>query len=319
MKPERQQRNLDCTALNDYLRCPRMYFFSRIRHWVPEETPEHYAFGIAFHKGLEMLLRSREAEGDDCGYSTAALEQARKAFATTYRLQGLDPDKPGPKNLENGMLAMEQYVANYGLDDFRTLAVEHTGHVHIGTWELAVRIDAICRGSDGTVFVQEHKTSTKNSGHSEIAWYLALQVGAYNAYLAQILADAPETMAGVTINLVVFRPPSRVKKDGMPYARSGPGNEFVRIPVKLAPTQLEAWYATVDVWYKRLLDDWDRMTMLDDVSKSTMIAFPRNPQGCWSCRWLEYCMAWDNPLQVDDPPIGYVVEKWDPHQKKELT
>lgn len=73
----------DATKLSSYA-CEQRGNYAMERHLQPKEPAEALAFGIAFHKAVEVWTQERIAWGDSEDTSLAAIAEAKKAFLEAW-------------------------------------------------------------------------------------------------------------------------------------------------------------------------------------------------------------------------------------------
>lgn len=322
MKLHPTTKVIDSTKLNTYLSCPRKYFFGFVLGWQPEEPSNHLIFGIAWHEAMEVLLKAR-SESSSPGYPEEVLPAAFHAFIDSYR-ESLPPetdDLYAPKNPENVALALQQYIDQWKHDRFKLLfPTEISGSVPVlvGDHEVLFyyRLDAVVEDPDRGICFLEHKTTGRAGSTWEAEWVQAIQPGTYLHAMHSIGLPKPTGL----INGAVFRKPPRLKADGTPYANSGKGNEFIRVPISKNGLQMQEWLVTLGHWLGQLIADQERVAAgaATDPAGNVMLAFPKNPKSCTDfgiCPYHDICVASSNPIAWADAhstPAGFEVRYWDP-------
>ena len=301
LTPHETWNLLDSSKLQTYMRCPRRYFYRYILGWRPEGDSFHLLFGRAWHKAMEYLMSlgkpMRQVSGAD-------LHGAFDAFYSVYgQLQTGSTEEHGGKTVEAAMQALADYIHRHKDDNFQVLMVEASGEVPItmDTW-MTFRLDTVVRDDRG-IFVLEHKTTSRNTRQWRDQWLLSVQVGLYTHVLYSLYE--PDDVYGVVINGAVFR------KTGI---------DFVRVPVRQTPSTMNVWWTTVRGWVAQLrldMEALDNAKPEDDV----LLPFRMNTTACTDfggCPYADLCAAWPNPLRVsDEPPIGFIVDWWDPRAVEE--
>ena len=101
---------IDNTCLQCLQTCPQKYLYRHIENLAPlHEKQTALSFGIAIHKGLEIL------------YLTQDLTTCLQAFAEEYRKLQIWDTK---RTLENGKKMLEEYYKMYFPENFEVLQVE---------------------------------------------------------------------------------------------------------------------------------------------------------------------------------------------------
>lgn len=302
---------LDSSKIQEYMHCPRKYFFRHILGWAPEEPSIHLEFGTAWHKAMEVLLER--------GYNADAITEGFDLFFQHYREHfGSDMDDVNaPKNPANVLRGLTQYCVQYAqdLEQFKVLHIEVSGSVQIQPDRLLYfKTDSICQGKQG-YFSLEHKSGKYFSTSWAAQWRQKMQTGTYQHVLCSIFD--PEEVWGVLINGAFFHNEPKRKKSGELYANAK-DNEFHRVPSRRSLEQMQGWLEEVNFWVDRIEQDHlDLQSALDN--DPTMTAFQKNTESCsdyGQCPFLDYCSVWTNPLQhIDEVPTGYKVEHWDPRNQ----
>ena len=154
---------IDSSKLDDYLRCPRRFFYCHVLGWRMDTPAHDLYFGESWHKAREYQLIH--------GYEE--VEGAYNAFITHYRKQ-FAPDTDHiyrPKTPE----AVNQALANFGVTYFNDLDdnellhnpktnepfTEISGTVPIDDRRvLHFRMDSLLRNkATSKVFSWDHKTT----------------------------------------------------------------------------------------------------------------------------------------------------------------
>lgn len=293
---------LDSSKLADFKLCPRKYCYRHILGWTPEHKGFDLVVGTAWHEAMALLLESKK----NGGTYADALKQAIEVFISIYRTLDVPP-ATGPKTEDNCINALISYVAKYDdTDTFSVLEIEVAGAVPLnesGTRALHFKLDSII-DIDGTLSVLEHKTATRVSTPWEQGWNIKTQIGTYLHFLS--LYDTSQRRKQVYINAAVLAPPPRYKKNGEPYANSGEGTQFLRLPISRTDGLMQSW----------LNDTLSTIEMIDLCKKNSW--WPRNDTNCTTyrgCPYIDMCVCTADPLDEPEPPIGYVREYWDPREE----
>jgi CRISPR/Cas system-associated exonuclease Cas4 (RecB family) len=306
---------IDASKLQDYMQCPRRYFFRHVLGWSSELPNVHLDYGTAIHKSMEVLYPI----GQKPDYSPDNVFKAYSVFLEHYRSvfpEETDFDRE-PKTPANTWRLLNMYADKYkDLDKFTTLFSEVAGSVHIkpnGNDKVYFRSDLVVEEDPYGVYSLEHKTSQRSfSKQWLVQWPQKMQVGVYNHFLHCYF----ENPYGVHVNgLYVTRPP-KMKKDGSPYANST-DCDFTRVMIRRNDMQMQDWLWQVNYWYDELQRDYQRLSECTE-GQEVMTAFPKRTESCsdyFGCLYADYCLAWPNPLKrCQECPIGMKVEHWNPLQ-----
>jgi hypothetical protein len=284
---------IDSTKLNNFLECPRSYFYEYILGWRSEAPNLHLEFGKAWHLAMEHLILN--------GYSDKVIAEAYAMFYEHYRkfFPELLDEANAPKNPANALRALVQYADEYKDDKFTPVYTEIAGTVPIDDGKaLHFRMDSILMDSDGMIRSLEHKTGSTLSRQWTDQWSLSVQTGTYN-HVLYCLYPA-EQVWGVEINGVFFQ-----KKE----------NKFQRVPARRSLPMMNVWQWMV--CHTMNMIDFETKRM-QDVKEDALVmeAFPQNPTNCtkyFGCKYHDYCMAWPNPIaRCEEVPLGMKQEWWNP-------
>ena len=307
----------DSSKIQDFMTCPRMYFFRHVLGWRREEPNVHLIFGQAVHLAMERIYPT----GSKPDFSPLAIVEGFEAFKTCYRasFSDLSDDENAPKTPANFLRALPLYAATYKhLDTFDVLHSEVAGSVMVSDKRLIYfKIDTVGESKEDGLFILEHKTSGRFSSAWANQWSQKTQVNAYTYALSMLYPD--RDTYGVKINGLFIKNPPGVKKDGTPKANAT-DTEFHRIPIQKTIPQLEEWLWNINFWLEFIEIEFDNLDLVNP-DDDLMLAFPKNTESCskyFGCPFRDYCLAWLNPLRkCKQPPLGFIEEHWDPRSKQE--
>ncbi len=303
---------IDSTKIQDYMQCPRMYFFKYILGWRLELPSVHLEYGIALHKALEHLL----THGYDPVSTTAAFDIFDDYFSKNY--VSICGDDHKSKNIGTTYYSLLQYARQYArdLEEFKVLHTEVAGSVLIDPKKkLYFRLDTVCKGRfEGRtgIFSLEHKTGTTYDRKWSLQWKQKFQVG---TYYHVINCHFLEDVIGVVINGFFPHNPPEMKKDGTPRAASR-DCEFRRELIQRNKAQMEDWILTANSWYDSIIADTTNCFMVSE-DMLVMKPFRKQTEQCTSffgCAFADYCRAWANPVGHQHPQAGFVKSYWDPRE-----
>lgn len=309
IRPDRTWNIIDSTKLQQYMDCPRSFFFNYVLGWSSDKPNNHLHFGAAVHLAMEHLLLN--------GYGTESHRDAFMKFHNYYRLEfdECTDDIFEPKTPDRFFNMLLQYCQKYS-NDFNKYEVvevnniplvEISGSVSIdGYYLIYFKMDSVLRRlSDGMITSLEHKTK---GGPFNFQWRmdfpLSVQVGTYTHAL-YCLFD-PAEVKGVTINGLAFK-----KTKAHLF-------ELERLPIWKTQDQMQAWQVNTVQWMAALEEDYWNLSQSQE-DDDTLKAFPMNTRSCTKylgCTYHDFCLAWPNPLQkCFEPPLGYKVDFWDPTEE----
>lgn len=292
----------DSTKIQEYLDCPRMFFYKRILGWKRDiSIANDLQFGKAWHKAMEILYQ----EGFDNNTIIKAFEEG---FLPTYRevFPVTTDELFEPKTPDNAMRALVAYTVfpanRMDFDLYEVIKTEIAGLVPISEdVTIVYKMDAAMRRKDNNkIFCMEHK-SKKNGFNRQWMdqWDQSIQVNNYNHALNMLVGT--ENSDGVMVNGTAFL---KTK------------NDFTRVEVRKDRLAMAEHLWNVRDIISRMKLDLE--ILLDGASPkhNIMMCFGKNPQSCtkyYGCEMASFCAAWPNPLQrIEEPPPGYVIEHWDP-------
>lgn len=290
------------TKIQDYLTCPRYFFYRTILGWRREAQHNHLAFGSAWHELQEALLLE--------GYTLEAIALGMERFLTVYRASFDESTDElfTPKTPETALKAAMGYVEQYTARDAGqdVLYTEACGAVPVAMDRLIhFKCDSILRDDRG-VFSREHKTGSRSGRQWIDQWQLSMQVATYTHVLYCLYPE--EEVWGVEISGTFFLK-TRI--------------DFLRVPCRASLPMLNAWLSDVNEWISLLEGDIDLLLTWDSESNTSMRSFPRNPTACtnyYGCEYHAFCTSWANPLQhIEALPIGFKQEYWDPDGEEHTT
>ena len=308
----------DSSKIDDFLACPRKYFYAHILGWRMDIPAHDLWFGSCWHIAREYQLLH--------GYDD--VQGAYNAFLTEYRKM-FEPETDAlyvPKTPTAVLNALMKFAEERGSDlvDNEVVFLDGTPMTEIsGTVPvdekrvLHYRLDDIMRRlSDGRIFSWDHKTTTekyiKNRMWAE-QFHLGIQNGTYTHCLYCLFPI--DEVLGVEFCGTGFEFLQRGSKN----RSAGYHCTFNRIPAFKTPEQMNVWLWTVNDILDNIEREMDRLFHCSE-NDPVLMSFPMNPGSCTDyrgCPYHDYCLSWSNPLQqCYEPPLGFRTEFWDPSQMK---
>ena len=282
---------IDSSILNQFIDCPRRYFYRYILGWQPESPNNHLIFGEAWHKAMEHLYTN--------GFDDSNVLKAFDKFNEVYRSH-FSPEMDEmfePKTPANAFIVLARYAEKYqrDLEDFEVKYTEIAGTVSVAEYRtLYFRMDTILRRkSNDKMFSLEHKTGSRLWLWQE-QWPLDIQPGSYNHVLYCLYPS--HQVEGVWMNGSFF-----IKRKKDPY-------DFLRVPVHKSLQQMQVWFDTVNHYFSEIEKNMEILKNETEL-QPTMLSFPIRPADCLSwgrvCEFHDFCNAWPNPLaKCYEVPLG---------------
>mgnify|MGYP006921389548 CR=1 FL=1 len=316
----------DSSKLDDYLRCPRYYFYHYLLGWTLDMPAHDLIFGDAYHHAREHQLLF--------GYDD--IEGAFESFMAVYRKEfSQETDAIYlPKTPAAVLQALVNFSQLYGQDlrENKVVILDGKKMTEIGgtvpvdeNRVLHYRMDSIMeRVEDGMIFSWDHKTTSGKWIHDH-RWdnelFLGIQNGTYTHCLYCMFPI--EQVLGVEF-----------VKTGFEYLQRGSANRpagyhatIRRVPAFKSPEQMNTWLWLVNSILDDIERDMDRLSQCT-TNDQVLMAFRQNPKSCTNyrgCEFHDFCLAWQNPLRrCYEPPLGYIQKFWNPAEreatvKKDLT
>lgn len=308
----------DSSKLDEYLRCPRKYFYRYILGWDLDMPAHDLYFGESYHKAREYQL----AQGYD------DVEGAYQVFITHYRREfGPETDSIySPKNPSGVLCALLNFLAERGNDLVENEVVEIDGQKMLeisGTVPvdehrfLHYRMDSIIRRlEDDKIFSWDHKTTNEKyivGRQWADQFFLSIQNGTYTHCLYCMFPI--EQVLGIEFCGTGFT----FLKRGSANRPAGYHATLRRVPAFKTPDQMNTWLWTVNNLLDEIDRDMDKLYQCTDDDE-VMMAFPMNPTSCTDyrgCIYHDYCCSWSNPLRsCYEPPLGFRQDFWNPSEKE---
>ena len=300
IKPHPTHSMYDSSKIQEFLSCPRKYFYRYILGWEIDQPNVHLVFGEGWHRAMEVLLHE--------GYTTEAIQHAFEKFNNHYRehFTQIEDASNFPKSPESVVPALVDYITKYAddLTKYEVMYTEIAGTVPVSDSRvLHFRLDSVLKGDKG-IFSREHKTGSRLGATWTGQWDIKVQMGTYLHVLYSMYN--PDEVVGLEINGVIFY-----------KSRS---NEYIRYNVRTSGNMMKAWLWEVNHFLD--MRDWNLQELeASKVSDDVMAAFPRNPESCTKymrlCKFHDFCTAWANPLQrCDQCPFDFKVEYWNPAERE---
>lgn len=296
---------LDSSKIEDYIKCPRYYFYRNILGWRKEAESKDLIFGEAWHLAQETLLKK--------GYNQDAINEGYILAEACYRDAFPNPEtdiERIPKIPAAIYAALPKYIEQFKEDREEVLYTEITGSVPIAKDKLLrFKMDSVLKNEEGKYLSRDHKTSSRNSDAWKDGFKMKFQFGTYQHVLHCLYKD----VWGIEVNGAVF-----TKSKGV---------EYIRVPVRRTVEMMEVWLHSANYWYDRIMNDIDQLAIIGNrvaEDEKVMECFIQHTSNCTiygTCMFMDFCLCWPNPLAQDlsIPPEGFREEYWDPRTLEEKS
>lgn len=309
----------DPSKVQEFISCPRKYFYRYVLGWEREGSNFHLVFGEAVHRAMAHLLET--------DYSPENVTKAYKKFHSFYRehFSMEQDDIFAPKSPDHFLPALVKYTNHWRETDknFDVLRVEEAGSVIVnreGTHKLHFRIDSILEDETG-IRSREHKTGSYISEAWLNQWGTKCQVSTYTHVLN--CEFDPEKIWGIEINGIIaqkglVRDRKMAEKEGLLFS----GYQFERVPVRKSLPMMNTWLWEINYWLDQIQWNYDQLAKSSPTGPY-MAAFPCNTESCTkynrACEYLPYCTVWPNPLKkcLNGPHPGFTTTWWDPRDYRD--
>lgn len=307
--PTKQNENkcYDNTRISQYKTCPRSFFIRHVLHWRPEGTGIALIFGLSWHDAQDVVWKAAKDFGIQ---DTATI--AHEAFKKTWQENNLPVDIPlqnlGYYEPRTPGIAYEM-LYNYTEQRWKMLqgcdvvAIEQPFAVPIpdmpGHWYIG-RLDKVV-DYNGQRLVLEHKTTTAYATVGNFrsdyldSWFMSAQVKGYQFGGGLFYGN---------INAVWVDAALVHKKVH---------DAFKFVPVAHNFTLLAEWLDGTKAWIKQISDEEERFKEEQQLLPGM---FKRNDESCFGkygpCPYIDICRSIPDPSQLDEVPVGFVKEKWEP-------
>ena len=319
---------LDNSTLTTYRECPRKAYFRYVKHWRTAGTePIYFAFGSAWHSGLDALYQAFDEARSTTGptgsewnrvrqsdeFANAMTEIAMTAFMTTWIEAGW-PEYPTPEEsidfkARHPTKAREMFFYYYKelaehMNRWKLVATERPFCVPLDTEDERIfysgRIDKVIEDESGQIWLLEHKTSTMFSKTLGFRYDFVqsfspnsqIEGYMYATLFMQHMEELPndKEFGGVYVDA------SLIHKAHF---------HFKRIPIYYNDLLVAEWLDDVRYWH-----DAFQRSAKENV-------FPRSPHSCQSkfgqCPYINLCRAKPSLAEIpDEPPEGFIIDEWKP-------
>jgi len=288
---------LDFTTLSHFIRCPRAYWWNRVRR-VRQIPGPQLANGSAYHKAIEVY----ELAKLDGKSETDAEEKG--VCAGREIMETIPPDNRTGHFLPDVFESTFRYYIKYYQDEpYRTISVEDGMSVDLGEFVYVCLVDRWAESPLGLVAI-EHKTT---SIPSQMRWAEKaspnLQVDGY-VNTRYLMSGGKEMPCGAVLDIIPMH--SDDKKREQPF----------RLQCPRSIQQVEAWIKDIQGWFKQI-------KLCEETQN-----YPRSTENCtslvgwqrdhriikWKCEYRVLCNLYPDPINMDDIkiPDDFEENTWSP-------
>lgn len=292
-------RFFDNSMVSCYKECPRKFYLRYVRDWRSEGIATPLAFGLAWHVGQDVVWNYATRLDPD-----KLAQMAMAAFLETWEEQGLPADldieqterfSPRTPSIAHEMYS--NYIAERWsiLTQAEVLAIEQPFAVPIpqaeDLWYIG-RLDKVIKHNNQRLVI-EHKTTTEYKKDS----------GFRSTYVDSW--DSDSQVKGYEYGGGLYFSTEQVWVDAALVHKSV-HNAFRFIPVAHQMPLLLEWVSDTKNWIDRIEADKKKGY------------FPKNEGSCvgkyGACSFLDICRTTHDPDRLQEPPPGYIGEKWSPFE-----
>lgn len=303
-------RYYDNTILSSYKDCPRRYFIRHQLNWRSTGTSLPLSFGLSWHSAMDVVWQfAKKLPPPDLR------DLAYAKFCETWEGQGLPVNLPveliDEYSPRTPMIASEM-ISNYistrwkMLQEAEVVAIEQPFAVPLpdanNVWYIG-RLDKVITWNGETVAL-EHKTTTsyKKDGHFR------------SDYVESWFSDSQTK--GYQFGAGLFFPGLKQVWVDAALVHKQVHNGFRFIPIAHQDVLLREWLDDTREWVGRLELD---VAMFQAGNNQLLEGtFPKNENSCIGkygpCPYLSICRTNSRPDKLEEPPEGYMVEKWAPFE-----
>ena len=255
------------SRLQSILECPQKYAY---RYEFGEQGYKNcriYTESAALIKGTLMHLilahyyshQKAKQEGTTCDLAAPHI---------AVELSAIQHGPNWEQHIETVQDCFDEYLSHWRDDSFKVVAVEQLAYVKIQGHLLTGRFDLVVEDSEGSIWIIDHKTTSRLSSSQRKYYGVSGQLIGYQYIGREIFGDK---FAGLLLNQIQHKPPRK----------------FARVPLPPAPNLMQRFPQIV-------VDAEERIAHLQatrpDKTNWPMVA---NELGCFSrygaCKFLDTC------------------------------
>lgn len=307
----------DNTRVSAAKNCLRMFFFRHVLHLVRDgRTKEALAFGGSWHNAMDVVWGL--AHSDKTNQELA--QMAGLAFDKKWQEEGfksffdMTPDEQNdlaPRTPGVAMEMLSHYIEQRRsfIRSTEVLSIERPFAVPLDPEDKSLRYigrrDKDFRKDDGTIHCGEHKTTS---------WYL--KAGGFRNEFIESFSPNSQVEGYIHSGYMDYGAAFRSVMIDAALVHKQVHDKFKFIPITRNLARMEEWRMDTLYWVDKIREN-------KQAWKSGQYAFPRNTSNCFSygspCAYIDICRFHQAPLDITEPPPGFVVEKWEPFNELNIA
>lgn len=299
-------KQIDYSSLQEYIDCPRKFFFKYILHLRTEHSNLDLFFGSAFHYGLEQAFLQLKTDQNISPSNLSDIASDGMSLYWDKLNPGFDEDISFPKNPGNAATIYRKFFKEKLpsiMKDALILAVESPFTIHLGN-DLPVytgRIDLILE-TPSNIIIIDHKTAKSVNDTTNFAYYNSLQSDGY-LFAASIYSDK------LSLALYLIYQIAKTKSDIYSYK------------VMKNTSLLERSFTDIINYTKEILSNlkvYESEFLYRHDNTYCQKSFPRSPGAACTkyfrtCEYADLCAYRQNAMTWGvSIPNGFIQEEWHP-------
>jgi len=165
----RKKPHLSISAINTYIDCGLLYWFSRVEKLIPEFKTDVLVFGTVIHRILEIFYQGI-LEGYKVSLADLCEGFEKHWHDSVNEHVRFTKDNDFNSLLELGINALNIWYQSKPGENYRLLAVEEPFSFHIPGVPLPIigAMDLIEEDPSGTIIITDHKTPAKAMSEKDV-------------------------------------------------------------------------------------------------------------------------------------------------------
>lgn len=308
----------DNTMVTDYKNCPRYFYLRHIRGWRGPGISMPLTFGLCWHEAMDAVWTGFQAHLAGKISKDELIFIAMAKWEEKWIGEGLPPikdigiqeiEKWEPRIPTTALQMLQNYVEKrYDiLSRCEVIACEQPFAIPLypdrdDRWYIGRMDKNIIY--EGDKIVIEHKTTSE---YKVDGGFKASYINSYSPN---------SQVEGYLFASNLYYPGTRYVYVDAALVHKKVHDAFKFIPIGLGTTAVNAWLGETQNWDQRIAND---ERLLEDETKDhtkPMRSFPRNTYQCvgkyGECQYRGICSAVTNPHSLDEPPLPFITDFWQP-------